>query len=144
MADLHFNKIDSNDLKSFKAIQSTVMAEVIHAVTKANISITIKEEKGAYSDSQRGALHMWCRMCSDNLNRMGLTRSGKSRMTGEPIEFPWTETHFKAFYKDVLFEYTGQLSTEEQSSKDPSDVQNIICKYFADRGASLPPWPSYR
>lgn len=104
--------------------------------------VTIEPIESAYSKKLRGSSHVWFAMCAKHLNSEGHGRNSKSKITGEPIELPWNETVFKAFYKDVLFEYSSKLSTEEQTGKETSDVANIIIRYWAERGVTLPPWPS--
>jgi len=108
-----------------------------------NLKIDI-EEGGFYTEKQRGASHVWYKLCAEYLNDSGFHRKGTSKITGEPIAYPWTDTAFKAFYKDVLFEYRNVLSTEDQSSKDPESVRRIVCEYFLERGGNLPQWPSKR
>jgi len=110
----------------------------------AGSKLTLEIHDNKYSKKQRGASHVWYKLCSDYLNDSGFTRKGKSKITGDPIEIPWTDTAFKAFYKDVLYEYNQMLSTEDQESTTPSEIREIVHRYFSDRGGCLPPWPSKR
>lgn len=141
-------KSQSTEIRSTRQIDD-VLVDIDGEATKAlndedYLVVSWYRGKKNYSKRQRGAFHVWCDQCADYLNEAGYTRKSKSKTTGEAIDLPWSKEHFKAFYKDVLYEYSNALSTEQQSSSDPSEVQNIIINYFAEKGASLPPWPSLR
>jgi len=125
---------------AFKAIRR----RAVEILENGNACLSIIKAESYYSKKQRGASHVWFKLCAEYLNDSGFTRKGKSKITGELIELPWTDTAFKAFYKDVLYEYNSMLSTEDQKSGTPSEVREIIHRYFAGRGGCLPDWPSAR
>ncbi len=95
------------------------------------------------TDKQRGAFHVWCRMCADHLNKIGFLRHD---VLDPNKTFPWTMMDFKHFiYKDVLNKITGKKSTEDQSSSEPGEIYLIISSHIhTEYGIQLPPWPSYR
>lgn len=97
----------------------------------------------SYTDQQRKALHAWCRMCEKTLNSKGLFRHG---VIDYRKTYRWGEGDFKHYiYKPFLKVYTGKMSTEEQSSVDPSDVYLALSGHFAqEHDVTLPDWPSYR
>ena len=48
-------------------------------------------------------------------------------------------------YKPILETVEGKNSTKEQTTKDPSKIELIISKFFAERfGLESPKWPTKR
>jgi hypothetical protein len=145
VANILIDQIDSNDLQGFKVAQAKVMAEVMHAVTKSDIEVTIKSASNTYTSKQRGALHVWCEQCARTLNDAGIYRKRKAVFGDQEIEMPWCMESFKNdVYKYILEAMTGKKSTEDQTTVNPSDVANVISKQYAENGLICPPWPSYR
>ena len=94
-----------------------------------------------YTDKQRNALHKWCRLSADSLNKAGLFRCG---CLDYRKQYRWDMESFKHYiYKPALNAYTGKLSTEEQSSVEPSDIYLAISSHIQqEHGVQLPEWPS--
>lgn len=116
------------------------------AVDNAKIgSIVNIDDKKKYTGKQRGALHLWCKMCAESLNDHGIYFRRKAVFGDKEIEIPWTKDLFKdSVYKPILEAVTGKTSTEEQDSVTPSSIALIISKQYADNGLICPPWPSNR
>ena len=95
-----------------------------------------------YTDQQRKALHTWCRMCEKALNQCGMFRCS---VLDYKKQYRWSEGDFKYYvYKPFLKLFTGKMSTEEQSSVDPSDVYLALSGHFQqEHSVQLPEWPSY-
>jgi len=115
-------------------------------------SIRITVIKGsAYSDKQRGALHVWCSLMSEMLNNAGLPLVVEKMFGNDTVEMDWDKRGemFKRFiYKPMLEYMTGLRSTEDQSSVNPSDVSREIIRHFSNKltptgqACVCPAWPS--
>jgi len=95
-----------------------------------------------YSDQQRRALHKWCRMCADELNKNQMWYH--SPLNPNKV-MRWDMERFKnAIYKEYLRVVLGKNSTEQQNSVDPSEVYLAISSHIlVEYGVQLPEWPSY-
>lgn len=100
-------------------------------------------KQNSYSDKQRKALHKWCELSADVLNKNKLFRHG---VLDYRKVYRWDKDSFKHYiYKPALMAYTGKKSTEDQTSVDPSDIYLIISSHILqEHGIQLPDWPSYR
>ena len=105
--------------------------------------LTFTLTKGKYSEKQRKALHVWCGLLANTLNDAGRYRVMLSPINRREIEYEWDmESVKKDIYKPLLKAMTGKISTEEQTSVNPSEVAQTISKHFGDSGMTCPPWPS--
>ncbi|MEE9304387.1 MAG: hypothetical protein V3U84_11490, partial [Thiotrichaceae bacterium] len=101
-----------------------------------------------YTKKQRGALHVWCELMAKALNDCGaemqitiLNKRGKKIQ----VEIPWTKDTFKeVWYKQTLKKMTGLESTENQKTVTPSEVYNVLARFFSETYSVHVPWPSYR
>lgn len=95
------------------------------------------------SKKQRGALHVWCEMVAQVLNDNDLLHEYKSPVRGIDMQVDWTMYMIKdMIYKPVLAAMTGKMSTEEQTTVEPSSVAETIARSFAVKGVVLPEWPT--
>ena len=121
--------------------------DVLDYALKSETPVTLEATKGenSYTKKQRGALHVWCNMCSETLNDAGITCKRLSVFGDNLIELPWTGNLFKEIvYKPVLEALTGKTSTEDQTTVNPSDVAMVIARQYGHNGLICPPWPSNR
>jgi hypothetical protein len=97
-----------------------------------------------WTQSQKGAMYIWFEQCAHALNKAGLFRHG---VLDYKKIYPWDKMTFKHYiYKPALLALTGKMSTEHQSTIEPSDVYLAISGQIAtmEDGIQLPEWPSNR
>lgn len=136
MIDYH---LDIDSPESLKAAQEFLAV----AFGKGSYSVHLSSEKEK-TDAQRSSLHIWCRQLAKVFNDAGLDMKA---VLHEDADIPWTEHSVKEnIYKPVLKALTGKKSTEDQSTTDPSEVREVICRHLANNeataGVEIPPWPT--
>lgn len=106
--------------------------------------VTVKEK--TLTHAQRGALHVWCDQVATVLNDNNLFYTWIYPITGVEIEVEWDKMKVKEhLYKPTQANLLGKLSTEDQSTVEPSVIVNAIHRAFAmHKGIYLPDWPSAR
>lgn len=122
---------------------SSEVIDIYHRTGCAYVAVSDKNEFNKYTKKQRGALHVWCDMCAEVLNKNDIEREVKHPFKNETYSMRWTGASFKEdIYKFVLEAMTGKTSTEDQSTVEPSDVAMVISKRYAENGLICPAWPS--
>lgn len=106
--------------------------------------LNFSTDKGM-SREQRGAMHVWFRNVAQTLNDAGLLCVKKALFSSDMIEIDWTESMIKDMqYKPLLRQMANKLSTEHQSTIEPSQVAETMIRFYGQKGVVLPPWPSRR
>lgn len=97
----------------------------------------------SYSDKQRNALHQWCRLCAEELNKSQMWYH--SPLNPKKVS-RWTMERFKeCIYKEYLRVALGKKSTEQQNSVEPSEVYLAISSHIQQEyDVLLPEWPSLK
>jgi len=138
------------EIKSFSDIDAC-LKDIDKASTSAikrgnylNVEWEESSEKG-YTKKQRGALHVYCKQLAKVLNDAGLY-CVKPKLFGEgELGLEWNMYLVKELiYKPLLAHLTGKLSTEDQSTVEPSAVAQHLNLHFAEQGLTCPSWPSVR
>lgn len=103
-----------------------------------------EKPKNKYSNKQRGALHVWCKLMAEALNDAGMYRKKYLFGRQEPVDVDWSDIFVKEdIYKPMLEALTGKSSTEDQTTVDPDQVVMHINRYFSEaHGVTCPAWPS--
>lgn len=106
------------------------------------VFITDKKPSQKMTQKQRGALHVWCEQFANKLNDAGYTRK-YLKINGDIAEVDWTMIAFKEdVYKPMLKALTLKVSTEQQSTVNPSDVANHINRHMGQLLGITIGWPS--
>lgn len=90
--------------------------------------------------TQNAALHVWCQQCAQTLNDAGLD----ARKTLKPeVEISWTPEMVKnLLWRPVQEAMTGKKSTTELNTVDPSEIYEVLNRYFSEKFGIFIPWPS--
>lgn len=129
-----------NSKSSAEALKSQIDKDLEkHGYTKYSVYHGV-------SDKQFGALHVYCQQCADVLNAAGVDIKAMTQVMRDGFSVWHTKDTFKQMvYKPILETVEGKNSTKEQTTKDPSKIELIISKFFAERfGLEAPRWPTKR
>ena len=91
--------------------------------------------------SQNAALHLWLRQTADLLNDAGMDMK---KTLKESVDIPWTEESAKLhLWKPVMEAMTGNDSTTEMDTVEPSEICKVITKHIGENhGVVLTEWPN--
>ena len=92
------------------------------------------------TDKQNDSLHLWFELISQILND-----SGKDmRVFLKPeIEIPWTKDNFKNFvWRPVQEHLVGKKSTTELTTKEVSEVYEVLNRFLGEKHGIHVPFPS--
>jgi len=129
MADLHFNKIDSNDLKSFKDIQSQVMAEIMSMVTSGDIEIKIKRKKR--TSPQNASIHKYCDLLSTAYNDGGYDQQ---IVLAQQAAVPWSQNIVKENqWRRIQIAMGLPESTTDLETGDVSKVHQVLNRHTMEK-----------
>ena len=100
------------------------------------------KEKPQRTEKQNRSLHLWLRQVSETLNDAGLDM----KKTLKPsVDIPWDKEGRNAkehLWRPVMEAMTGEESTTDMDTTDPSEVYLVICRHISEKhGVTLPPFP---
>ena len=87
--------------------------------------------------TQNNSLHLYLRELAEALNISGL----EMHIAFKDIEVPWNEHILKSFWKKIESVHVNKTSTTEMSTKEVTEIYEIINRHFAQWGVHIP-WPS--
>ena len=96
------------------------------------INTTTQEKQR--TDKQNRSLHKYLRELASALNDAGL----EMHVAFKDIEVPWNEHILKSFWKKIESAYTGKTSTTEMSTKQVTEIYEIVNRHFSQWGVSIP------
>ena len=89
---------------------------------------------------QQNAMHQYCRQIADDLNESG---QDQRAVLDVEVEIPWTMEAVKHQLWAVIQKLmTGQDSTTEMSTVDPSEIHRVLDAHLAKTRGVSRPWPS--
>ena len=90
--------------------------------------------------AQNRSIHLWFEHLSQSLNESGLTI--EKTLTGK-VEILWNSTTVKEIlFKQIMKHYTGKQSTTELTTKELSQVAEMLTKYLAENHGLVVDFPS--
>lgn len=104
------------------------------------VEITVKGK--ARTNAQNAALHLWLKQLSYHLNESGWDMK---KTLAHHAELPWDKKGHNAkerLFKPVFEAMTGKDSTANADRVEYSEVYEVLARYFASEGLTVPPWPS--
>jgi hypothetical protein len=92
------------------------------------------------SNQQNRALHLFCRLLSQELNTCGLDQR---KVLKESVEIPWNEESVKeSLWRPIQEAVIQKESTADAETGDYSKVYDVLCRHLADKlGVTAPIWP---
>ena len=88
--------------------------------------------------TQNNSLHRYLRELASALNDAGT----EMHVALKDIEIPWNEHILKSFWKKIESIHTeGKTSTTEMTTKECTEIYEIVNRHFSQFGVSVP-WPS--
>jgi hypothetical protein len=100
----------------------------------------MEKEVKKRTSKQNRALHLWCRLLSDELNTLGLDM----RVILKPTwQIWWTETSVKEnLWKPIQKAMFSKKSTTELSTVEINKIHEQIMKAIGEKHGINIPWPS--
>lgn len=101
-------------------------------------------ERTGLTMTQNKALHKGCEIMAGRLNDAGYDMQTTVRKFKQGIATPWTKESVKEIlYKPVLKAMTGKVSTQDQDTKEPSQIWQVVAHRVSElTGIEQVPWPS--
>lgn len=105
-------------------------------------TVELTEKQPTRTLTQNNAIHLYCTMIAETLNEMGRTFKFDG-VKGNEMELSYTMTLVKeTLWKPIQEALFDKKSTTKLTTKEVSEVANIIEMFFANQGINLP-FPSY-
>ena len=129
MADLHFNKIDSNNLSAFKNIQSLVMTEIMSMVVSGDIEVTVKRKKR--TNPQNAAIHKYCDILGAAYNDAGLDQQV---VLAQQAAVPWSmDTVKNNQWRQIQLALGLDKSTTKLETNEVSKVHQVLNRHTIEK-----------
>ena len=129
VADLHFNKIDSSDLKAFKDIQAQVMAEIMSMITSGDVEIKIKRKKR--TSTQNASIHKYCDLLATAYNDAGFDQQ---IVLAQQAAVPWSQNTVKeSQWRRIQIAMGLPESTTELETADVSKVHQVLNRHTIEK-----------
>lgn len=91
------------------------------------------------TSQQNRALHLWFSQIAESLNDSGHSVAKTLR---HDVEIPWNGTLVKELiYRPVMQAMTGNKSTTELNTKDPSEIFEVLNRHLGEKLEIHIPWP---
>lgn len=91
------------------------------------------------TDQQNKALHKWCQMVADEMNRNGM--SVHKALSTYKVEIDWNKTRFKELvWRPIQEALTAKASTTEPETVEYIEIYEHINRWLSEQGVHVP-WP---
>ncbi len=117
----------------------------IKNLPEGDYTVTIEKKKKQRTPTQNASFHLWCEVLAGAFNLAGIDKRQVFEKMKKGIEIPWTKESVKEdFFKPIMEAVTGKKSTTELTTKEISEVVDIINHEFLSKrfNGMRVEWPS--